>query len=167
MDNSEYGWGQLIHKSCIQHCLCLSLLSKGGLTITLEEADGSLAYNTLVQITNLTQTRRINLVPGRGYLLHCQSETGARAGAGAGAGGSHTILTAIWYAGDREVTTGSRSDPNRPSMYSYLEANRRTLVMANFSLSDVGVYRCRERGSSNTDGAGVVLGAGMRKYNYN
>ena len=127
---------------------------EGELTITLEESGGTLAHNTRVQITNVTanQSRRINLVLGRGYLLHCQSEE------------ADGTLTAVWYAGDQEVPTGSRTGPNRPLVYSYLEASQRTLVLANFTVNNVGVYRCRERGSSNTDGAGVVLGPGIATY---
>ena len=92
------------------------------------------------------------MVLGRGYLLHCQSEE---------ADGSRVSLTAVWYAGDQEIQTTSRSDLNHPLMYSYLESNQRTLVLSNFTVNNVGVYRCRERGSSNTDGVGVVLGPGM------
>lgn len=134
---------------------------EGGLTITLEEDnDETLAYNTRVQVTNVTanQSQRINLVVGRGYLLHCQSEE---------ADGSRATLTAIWYAGDHEVQTVGRTDLNRPLMYSYLESNQRTLVLSNFTVNNVGVYRCRERGSSNTDGVGVVLGPGMHTRTIN
>ena len=98
------------------------------------------------------------MVLGRGYLLHCQSEEEADS--------SRASLTATWYAGDQEVQTVSRTDLdlNRPQMYSYLEGNQRTLVLSNFTVNNVGVYRCRERGTSNTDGVGVVLGPGMHTW---
>ena len=69
-------------------------------------------------------------------------------------------LDAIWYSGDDEVAVSNASDPNRPMIYNYLERNlnRRTLVLTNFTVGNVGVYRCRERGTSNMAGAAVVIG---------
>ena len=129
---------------------------KGGLVISLEESDASLPFNALVPITNVTtnERRRVDLVLGRSYHLHCEDKEG---------GTRQDSLTAVWYSGDVEVPAGSISSSDRasPMVYSYLEENRRTLVLTNFTGGNVGLYTCRERDSSNTDGAGVVLGSGI------
>ena len=96
------------------------------------------------------QSRRINLVPGRTFHLHCQ--------AGNVESNQGSSLDAVWYSGDNEVMVSTANDPNRPMIYNYLERNRWTLVLTNFTVGNVGVYRCRERGTSNMEGAAVVIG---------
>ena len=103
-----------------------------------------------MQVNNISSklVRRIDLVTERTFHLHCQEE------------GSHQPTTAVWFTGDKEVPESSAEDPSRPMVFSYLDGSRRMLVLSNFSVGNVGLYRCRERGSANTDGAGIVLGAG-------
>ena len=127
---------------------------EGRLIVTLEEPDGSPSDNIPVQISDSTanRSRRINLVPGRTFHLHCQS--GERSSQGS--------LDAIWYSGDAEVIVSSAGNPNRPMIYTFLDGSRQTLVLTNFTEGNVGVYRCRERGASNTEGAAVVIGASKR-----
>ena len=135
---------------CIHACFSASF--EGRLIITLEEPNGTLADNVLVQVSNsaTNQSRRINLVLGRTFHLHCQ--------AGDVESNQGSSLAAIWYSGDDEVAVSNASDPNHPMIYNYLERNRRTLVLTNFTVGNVGVYRCRERGTSNIEGAAVVIG---------
>ena len=83
-------------------------------------------------------------MPGRTYHLHCEEKE--RSG---------SLLSAVWFSGDSEVSTSDSAD----MVYSFLDGSRRTLVLSNFTGGNVGIYRCRERGSSNTDGAGVVFGS--------
>ena len=131
--------------------ICFLSVREGRLIITLEEPGGppyALRVHVSDSAANHSTPRRIDLVPGRTFHLYCEERGRGRS------------LEAIWYFGDDEVADGSPSDPNRPMVYSYLESNRRTLVLTNFTSGNVGVYRCRERGTSNTNGAAVVIGTG-------
>ena len=86
------------------------------------------------------------MVPGRTFHLHCQYNDGRS-------------IDAVWYSGAAEVFVSSADSPNRPMLYAYLNGNRQTLVFTSFAEGSVGVYRCRERGTGNTEGATVVIGA--------
>ena len=134
---------------------CFSTSFEDHLIITLEEPGRSPTNNILVQISDsaANHSRRINLVPGHTFHLHCE------AGGEENTGGHGNSLDAVWYSGDNEVTVSSASDPNRPTTYSYLDGNRLTLVLTDFRVGYVGVYRCRERGTSNMEGAAIVIGA--------
>lgn len=134
---------------------------KGHLIITLEEPGGLPAENVLIQVGDsaTNQSKRIDLVPGRTFHLHCcesESEESRHDG--------NNPLTAIWYYGDEEIAAVSST--NHPMVYSYLENNRRTLVLTSFMVGNVGVYRCRERGTSNTEGAAVVIGTSEQMYTF-
>ena len=100
-------------------------------------------------------SRRINLVQGRTFHLHCEAEADGDRGNRHG-----NSLDVTWYQGDNEVPVGSASDPNRrPMVYTYLEGNRQTLVLTNFAGANVGVYKCRERGgTSMPEEATIIVG---------
>ena len=127
---------------------------KGRLIITLEEPDGTPTNNVRVQVSDsaANQSRRINLVSGRSYRLHCEA-SGVESG-------RSSSLDAVWFFAGNEVTVSSPGDPNRPMLYAYLDRNRQTLVLTNFVGGYVGEYRCRERGTGNKEGAAVIIGIG-------
>ena len=130
---------------------------EGRLIITLEEPDGSSADNVLVQVSHsaTNHSRRINLVLGRTFHLHCEATANGDRSSRHG-----NSLDVTWYQGDNEVPVGSASDPDpRPMVYTYLEGNRQTLVLTNFAGANVGVYKCRERGgTSMLEEATIIVG---------
>lgn len=131
----------------------------GRLIVILEEPDETPLDNVLVEVSDSAsnQSRRINLVLGRTFHLRCQAgrEEGSSLGGARGGTGS---LDAVWYSGDSEVAVSSPSDPNRPMIYSYSDGDVQMLVLTRFTGGDVGVYRCRERGTNSGQGAAIVIG---------
>lgn len=92
------------------------------------------------------QQRRIDLVTGRTFYLHCQGDRGFE------------DLTVVWYYGDEAVPVVSISDSNRLMRYAYLEERQWTLVLVNFTGGYVGLYKCQGIGN---DVATITVGEGM------
>ena len=162
-DCHKYLLYNTVNVSCIiiLSLFCFLWLVKGRLIITLEEP--SAENNILIQVGDsaTNQSKRINLVPGRTFHLHCCEARSEENGCD-----GNNLLTTVWYSGNDEVpAVSSDSDPDhRPMVYTYLENNQRTLVLTNFTLANVGIYKCRERGAGNTEGADVVIGASEQMY---
>ena len=99
----------------------------------------------------LGQSRDINLVPGRSYVINCNGEGGF--------GGS----SEVWFFNGTLVTdqTGEMVDPATASVYTIMvDGNNWRVVLQMFGESNTGRYTCRGTNSNVT----LVIGTGTLIY---